>query len=252
ERAVKGEIKGNASISILMKKTHGILALTTVSVVLALSLGSVVAQDWPQWRGPARDAKAQGFSAPANWPGELKREWRVTVGQAGATPALVGNKIYVFARQGGREVVICRDAASGKEIWQQGYEALAATGPAGRHPGPRSSPIVAQGKLITYGVRGTLSCWETSGGKLAWRKDDFNGVWPRFFTASSPLLMDGVCITQLGGEENGGLIGYDLTSGDQKWKWTGDGTAYASPILLQAGGNLFIVALTAKKLVGVS
>src|SRR5262249_4145616 len=104
----------------------------------------------------------------------------------------------------------------------------------------------------TYGVRGTLSCWETSGGKLAWRKDDFNGVWPRFFTASSPLLMDGVCITQLGGEENGGLIGYDLTSGDQKWKWTGDGTAYASPILLQAGGNLFIVALTAKKLVGVS
>jgi outer membrane protein assembly factor BamB len=87
-------------------------------------------------------------------------------------------------------------------------------------------------------------------GKLLWRKDDFSGAWPKFFTASSPIITDGLCIAQLGSESNGGIVAYDLASGDQKWKWTGDGTAYASPVVLTADGARMVVTLTAKKIVG--
>lgn len=217
-----------------------------------VSVSSISAQDWPQWRGPNRDAKATWFSAPAAWPKELKRSWKVSVGQGDATPAWVGDRIYVFARQEGREVALCLEAATGKEIWRDGYDALAATGPSSRHPGPRSSPTVLDGKVITYGVRGTLSCYEAAGGKLVWRRDDFAGVWPRFFTASSPLITDGMCIAQLGGEENGGLIAYDLASGNPKWKWNGDGTAYASPLVATLGGTKAVFAMTAKKVVALA
>ncbi len=47
---------------------------------LLLSTNGVGAQDWPQWRGPNRDAKATGFKAPKSWPKELTQKWKVTVG----------------------------------------------------------------------------------------------------------------------------------------------------------------------------
>ena len=115
----------------------------------------------------------------------------------------------------------------------------------------RSSPAVGEGKVVTYGARGTLSCLDAATGKKLWRKDDF-GSWPRFFTSSSPLIVDGLCIAQLGGEDKGGIVAYDLATGDQKWKWTDDGSAYSSPALLTAGGTRMITTLTAKKMVGLS
>ena len=224
--------------------------ITAVAGLLAISTSCALAQDWPQWRGANLDAKATGFTAPKTWPKELTQKWKVTVGLGDATPALVGNKLYVFARQDADEVIRCLDTANGKELWQEKYAAQAASGPAAQHSGPRSSPAVADGKVVTIGVGGVLSCVDAVMGKLLWRKDDFSGAWPKFFTASSPIVTGGLCIAQLGGESNGGIVAYDLATGYQKWKWTGDGTAYASPSLLTVEGTKMLVTLTAKKIVG--
>jgi outer membrane protein assembly factor BamB len=224
--------------------------ITAVAGLLAISASCALAQDWPQWRGPNRDAKASGFTAPQTWPKELTQKWKATVGVGDSTPALVGNKLYVFAREGGDEVIRCLDAANGKELWQEKYAAQAVSGPATPHSGPRSSPAVADGKVLTIGVGGVLSCVDAATGKLLWRKDDFSGAWPRFYTASSPIVTSGLCIAQLGSESNGGIVAYDLATGDQKWKWTGDGTAYASPDVLTVDGTKMLVTLTAKKIVG--
>jgi outer membrane protein assembly factor BamB len=222
-----------------------------VGCVILLSPTSVGAQDWPQWRGPNRDAKAVGFNAPKTWPKELTQKWKVAVGDGVATPALVGDKLYVFTRQGADEVIRCLDAATGKELWQDKYEAQGATGPSSRFPGPRSSPTVADGKVVTLGVRGTLSCLDAATGKVVWRKDDFKGSLPSFFTSSSPMVVDGLCVAQLGGEKGGAIVAYDLATGNEKWKWTGDGTAYASPVLLTLGDAKVLVAETAAKIVAV-
>jgi len=225
--------------------------ITTVAGVLALGASCVLAQDWPQWRGANRDGKAAGFTAPKEWPKELTEKWKVTVGVGDASPAVVGNKLYVFARQGTDEFIRCLDSTNGKELWAEKYDATQVSGPAGQHSGPRSSPAVADGKVVTLGVGGVLSCVDAEKGKLLWRKDDFSGKWPRFYTASSPIITDGLCIAQLGGESSGGIVAYDLASGDQKWKWTGDGTAYASPVTLTVSGTRMVVTLTAKKIVGI-
>jgi outer membrane protein assembly factor BamB len=227
----------------------GGLLLNCVTLYLAFGLQ---AQDWPQWRGINRDAKASAFTAPQTWPKELAQKWKVNVGLGDATPALAGGKLYIFARQEGSEVTLCLNAASGKELWKDKYDTQAATEPMGRHPGPRSSPAVATGKVVTYGVRGTISCLDAATGKLLWRKekDDAIGSWPKFFTSSSPLVADGLCIAQLGGEDKGGIVAFDLASGEVKWKWTDDGTGYASPILLTVDGVKMVVALTAKNIVG--
>jgi outer membrane protein assembly factor BamB len=235
--------------------------MTTTKPVMGALLGGVLllgasgagAQDWPQWRGPNRDARAIGFKAPAAWPKELTQKWKVTVGQGVATPALVGDRLYVFTNQGGNEITRCLDAATGNEIWQDKSEARPVSGIAagrgGEFAGPRSSPTVADGKVITLGARGVLSCLDAATGKKVWRKDDIRGL-PKFYTSSSPVVVDGLCIAQLGGEGSGAIVAYDLATGNEKWKWSGDGTAYASPVLLTLGGTRMLVAETATKIVG--
>jgi outer membrane protein assembly factor BamB len=223
------------------------------AAVIAVSATCAPAQDWPQWRGANRDAKAGGFTAPKEWPKELTQKWSTPVGAGDSTPALVGSKLYVFSREGGDEVTRCLDATTGKEIWKDRYEVAAISGPAaGLHSGPRSSPTVADGKVITFGVSGTLSCLDAATGKKLWRKDDFSGQWPRFYTASSPIVTDGLCIAVLGGQSEGGIVAYDLATGDQKWKWTGDGAGYSSPEVMSVGDTKMIVTLTAKKIVGLA
>jgi outer membrane protein assembly factor BamB len=229
-----------------MKTQTAVLAIITLT-----GANCLFAQDWPQWRGANRDAKAADFKAPKTWPKDLTQKWKVVVGDGVATPALVGDKLYVFSREQGNEVTRCLTAADGKEVWQDKYESLGASGAAGGFSGPRSSPAVANGKVVTVGVRGMISCLDAATGKKLWRKDEFQ-AWPGFFPSSSPIVADGLAIAQLGGRDNGAIVAYDLASGEQKWKWSGPSPAYASPVLMNVGGAKLIIAHTESRSVAVN
>jgi len=233
-------------------KTKELWKVVIVGCVILIVANGVLAQDWPQWRGPARNGIVSDFDAPGQWPAELTQKWSVTVGFADATPALVGDKLYVSARQGDEEVTLCLNAANGKELWKDKYVAQAVTRPATPHPGPRSSPAVAEGKVVTLGVGGILSCLDAATGKLVWRKDPFPKIVPRFFTSFSPIIVDGMAIAHLGGKDNGAIIAYDLATGNEKWRWDGEGPDYGSPVLLTVEGTKQIATPTEKSIVGIS
>ncbi len=210
---------------------------------------SVVAQDWPQWRGPNRDAVAASFKTPDSWPKSLSKKWSVNVGDGVSSPSTKDGKVYVIALQDGNEVMRCLEANTGKEIWKDSYPAKAASGPASSFPGTRASPAVADDKVVAFGVDGTISCWNVSDGKLAWRNDNFKGQVPRFSTSSSPLIADETCLVEIGSDRSGGIVAFDLDSGDEKWKWTGDGASYGSPVLMSVDDTKVVVAPTAGRLV---
>jgi len=108
---------------------------------------------------------------------------------------------------------------------------------------------VAEGKVVTLGASGVVSCVDAAGGKTLWRNEKFQGV-PRFFTSTSPIVVDGMAVVQLGGSDDGTTVAFDLASGEPKWKWAGDGPGYASPVLMTADGVKQIVTLTDKRVVG--
>lgn len=189
------------------------MTVAVLGCVLLTRTARLDAQDWPQWRGPGRDGRVTGFVVPQNWPDALPRKWEAQVGTGCATPALVGDRLYVFTRQAEDEVVSCLNAGDGTQVWQDRYAAQTVTGPAGRHPGPRSSPAVADGKVVTFGVGGVVSCLDAATGSVLWRKDPFPNAVPRFFTSMSPLIVDGMVIAYVGAEKNGALIALDLTTG---------------------------------------
>ena len=130
-----------------MRKHFGVL----VSVGCLIAGWSLWAEDWPQWRGPNRDGQIR-ISEPKTWPEKLTTKWKITVGEGYASPLVAGGRILQFARQGDEEVTRCLDPKDGKELWSDKYAAAGATGPAAQHAGPRSSPTVAGGKVVTLGV----------------------------------------------------------------------------------------------------
>jgi outer membrane protein assembly factor BamB len=229
------------------------------AIIAAVILGGascVLAQDWPQWRGPNRDGKLSGFVAPQNWPKELTQKWKVTVGIGDSSPALVGNRLYAFGRQEANEVVRCIDAVSGKVLWQEIYPAqFVVTGVSARHPGTRSSPVVADGRLCVLGVGGILSCLDAATGRVLWRKQsaaDYLDTAYQFESSTSPIVVDGMCVVYLGGKGQGSLIAFDLVSGRAKWKYSGDAPAPSSPVVMTVEGTRQIVTINEKQVIGVS
>lgn len=234
-------------------KTKDLLKAVIVGCVILISAGSVLAQDWPQWRGSNRDGKVSKFAMPEKWPAELTQKWKVTVGVGtDSTPALVGDRLFVFTRQGGDEVILCLDAGTGEEKWRNNYEAEAKTSADRSHPGPRSSPTVANGMVVTFGISGTLSCLDAATGNLKWRKNDFPGALPRFNTAMSPIISDDLCVGQFGGQGNAAVVAYSLGTGEQKWKWDSPGASHSSPNVMTVEGRKMVVVMTANNVVGIN
>ena len=231
---------------------RSIVEIILMVALLATIPADSLAQDWPQFRGENRDSKVTGFKAPASWPAELTQVWKVQVGTGDATPVLVGKKIYMNTRQGTDEVILCVDAATGKELWRNQYPSIAVTGPAGSHPGPRGTPAVSDGKVVTFGAAGILSCLNAETGKVLWRKENPGNLAPQFFTGMSPLIADNMCIAHLGTKDKGEIVAYDLNTGNEKWKWTGDGPSYASPSVMTTGGKKLVVVQTEKNLLALN
>jgi outer membrane protein assembly factor BamB len=49
----------------------------------------------------------------------------------------------------------------------------------------------------------------------------------------------------------GALTAFDLVSGAEQWKWTGDGPGYGSPVITEVAGTRQLVTITQGKVVGV-
>ena len=229
--------------------------------MLLLLLGALLpvasAEDWPQWRGPHRDGVLNSADAPASWPERLQVRWKLTVGEGHASPILSGGKIFVFTRQQGKEVASSIDPASGKVLWQESYPAPYTMNPAAEQhgEGPKSTPVLQDGKLFTLGISGILTCWDGATVGVRWRKEfskQYRQTSPLYGTAMSPVVDGGLLIAHVGGNDDGALTAFDAGSGEVKWQWKGDGPAYASPIVADIGGTRQAITETQNNMVGIS
>ena len=119
-----------------------------------VALGAVaLAQDYPQWRGAARDGSVT-FTEPAVWPDTLTRRWRVAVGEGYSTPLLISNTLYTFSRLGDTEALTALDAATGAKRWTTSYPApFTPSKPAAAHgAGPKATPVFHDGRIFTLGI----------------------------------------------------------------------------------------------------
>jgi outer membrane protein assembly factor BamB len=229
--------------------------LTTI-VVAVLAGATSASSEWAQWRGPNRDAAVAadgGWSRPN---AALTRQWRVEVGSGQSSPVVSGRTAFLFTREEGHEVARAIDIESGRVRWRQGYPAAYEVypGAASYGSGPRSTPVVRDGRLFTFGISGILTAFDADSGRVLWQKDfagRFPASAPPFGTSMSPLVAGGLLVVHAGGHDGGALIGFDPATGAEKWTLQGDGPSYSSPILATLGGQEQLVIQVHRKVLGV-
>lgn len=218
---------------------------------------ALASEPWPGWRGPQRDGHVAGFALPKVWPQELKAVWNVEVGEGHSSPLVEGDRVFVFSRQNDKEVVRALKLDGGQELWSQSYPApYSMNSYATSHgKGPKSTPVLAQGRLFTLGICGILSAWEAESGKPLWQHEysrQYKHTAPLYGTAMSPAVEQGLLIAHVGGHGQGALTAFDMETGKPKWQWGGDGPGYTSPILATLAGIRQIVTQSQDRTIGVS
>jgi outer membrane protein assembly factor BamB len=227
----------------------------SVFFALAFLASSAHADDWPQWLGPHRDSiwRESGIleKFPAGGPRVL---WRAAIGGGYSGPAVAKGRIFLTDRElatgvnnpsdpfqrgiiQGFERVLCFDEATGKLVWQYQYECPYSMSYAA---GPRSNPLVSDGKIYTLGGEGNLICLEADSGKPLWQRDlkrDFNAKTPTWGFAGQ-LLLDGDKLFVLAGGENATIVAFDQNTGKDLWRaLNAREPGYSSPIMFGSGAS---------------
>ena len=139
----------------------------TLAIGLALRRPATAPADWPQWRGPAPRRPGGAAGASRRWPKALTPGWKATVGLGHASPVVAGDRVFVFAREGQDEVASAYDLATGRRLWRQAYAGALHDEPRRDRrtaPGPSRRRWCGGGRLYTFGISGTLSCFDAAYG----------------------------------------------------------------------------------------
>jgi outer membrane protein assembly factor BamB len=231
-----------------------VLGLGLVAPTVADSPEPKVSADWPQWRGPKRDAVSGEKGLLQKWPKNgPKLLWKAKdLGQAYSSVVVVGNRIWTMGDRNGKQLVLCLDAAKqGKELW---------TAEVGRpwNDGARSTPTVDGKLLYALGTHGDLVCLESATGKEKWRKNfgkDFKGrMMSGWGYCESPLVDGDKLICTPGGDE-AALVALEKKTGKELWRAPvkgAGGAGYASPVVAEVKGVRMYITWLGSALVGVS
>lgn len=212
------------------------------------------ADDWPQWLGPKRDGVWREKGILAKFPeGGPKVRWRTSIGAGYAGPAVAAGKVVItdwildpgsknpanpFQRSpvAGTERILCLDEANGKVLWQHEYpSAYKVSYPAG----PRTTPVIAGGKVFTLGTMGDLVCLDLQKGKVLWSKNflkDYSAPVPLWGFAAHPLL-DGDKLICLVGGEGSLTVAFHKDTGKELWRsLSAKEPGYCPPMIYEVGG----------------
>ena len=236
------------------RSTHARLFLIFVFVsTTGIPASVLIADDWSQWRGPARDGVWTETNVNTTLPnGQMPLEWSVPIGSGYCGPTVAGGRVFVMDRQADNrkqlERVLCLDADTGDLLWEHSYEA---TYEIGYTAGPRASITIHEGMAYSVGAMGHFFCFDAETGEVIW-KYDLNQTYqirmPIWGIAAAPLIYDDMVIQQVGGADGACMVAFDRKTGVERWRALDEVAGYSSPIIIQQAGQDAVVCWTGESL----
>ena len=234
-------------------------------LALLIGLAGPSVADWPQWRGPNRDARSSDRGLLREWPaGGPPLLWRTSgLGVGYASLAVTGGRIFTLGDLGDDQFVIAL-SEGGELQWKSKI------GPAWKdqYGGPRGTPTVDGGRVYAIGTEGDLVCLSAESGERVWHRSlpaDFGGTvmfaGERYdWKFSESPLVDGDRVIVTPGTPEAALVALDRKTGKEIWRTAIphlgergiDGAGYASVVISQGGGVRQYVQLLGRGLVGVA
>lgn len=205
------------------------------------------AEDWPQLLGPTRNGVYTGSDLAASLQeGGPALVWKRDVGQGFSAPVVSQGRLILFHRVGNREIVEAMDAKTGKKIWAFDYP-TAYRDDFGFDEGPRAAPVIAAGRVYTFGAEGVLHALYFSTGRKLWSvatREKFGAGKGFFGSASGPLAEGDRVLVNVGGPNGAGIAAFEAETGKILWTATSDEGSYSAPVAATIGGARHALFLT--------
>jgi outer membrane protein assembly factor BamB len=213
-------------------------------------------RDWPEWLGAKRDGVWRETGLVSRFPpGGPKALWRTPLGTGYSGPAVADGRVYVMDRQRaidangkpvrptragipGKERILCLGAADGKLIWKNEYDCPYTVS----YPsGPRTTPLVREGRVYTLGAMGDLRCLDAATGKVQWARQlvkDYHLDGPPVWGFAAHPLLRGDLLYCLVGGEGSAVVAFHKDTGKEVWKaLTSEEVGYSPPAICEMGGK---------------
>jgi outer membrane protein assembly factor BamB len=226
--------------------------------------------DWPCFLGPTADSKSTETGILTRWPtAGPPLVWQLELGSGYCMPTIADGRLFQFDRVEGSARLRALDRRTAKVLWTFEYPSDF-TDLYGYDNGPRSSPVVSDGRVYTFGAEGMLHCLDAATGKLVWKVDtaaEFGVIQNFFGVGSTPVVEGELLLVQIGGspeeskrvppgrlnlvESNGtGIVAFDKKTGTVRYKIINELASYATPKLATIAGRRWCFLFARGGLVG--
>jgi outer membrane protein assembly factor BamB len=228
-------------------------AALVAGLALAVCAASAQAQ-CKQWGGEKQDFIVESQGLATSWPESgPPKLWSRDLGEGYSGVLADNGTLYTLYRKGDDDVVCALKADTGETVWEHQYAAPAAPGhEMSFTAGPRSTPLLVDGRLYTVSVNGMMHCLDAKSGAVQWKHDlwkDYNGSVLNHGYSNSPLGYKHMVIVPVGGEGNA-VMAFDQKSGDVVWKQHNFKNSYSSPRLIKVDGEDQLALFMAKEIIG--
>lgn len=217
----------------------------------ALCAVSAHGEDWLQWRGAQRDGVWRESGIIESIPPEgLKELWRVPIGAGFSSPVIAQNRVFVtdslVTRTNAQENIRCLNADTGAAIWTYRYPVVYPEyGADPDHPfGPIATPVVAGGKIYTYGRMSHLFCLDAATGDVLWSHNlpkEIQATEDLRGPNTSPIVEGNLVVVAFAKSPQISMIAFDKDSGRQVWEALDEIPSNTSPIVADFAGRRQLV-----------
>jgi len=230
--------------------------------IALMACSSGYSADWPRWRGPEGTGHVpNGASVPETLSEETNVLWRTDVGNGLGSPVVAGGIVFYLDNQGDMEVVHAVEADAGDPVWSAPVDKVFKD--AQSPPGPRSTPLVDDGRVFVLSCRGEFQCLDAAQGGMIWRihfVDDLGAVFQgetgsasgasRHGNTGSPFIDGDRMFVDVGGRTGASVVCFDKETGRVIWKSQSDIAGHGGPVVATIKGVKQVISFTASGVLG--
>lgn len=207
-------------------------------IVFVIAAGAAHADDWPQWRGPARNGISAEGGWVDTWPADGPRIlWKAEVGIGFSSFTVANGRAYTIGHANETDTVFCLDADKGQVIWYHPYPSE--LGDKFFEGGPTSTPTVDGDRVYSISKWGDLFCFNAASGKILWSNNvakESGAPIPSWGFGGSPLIQGDLLLLNIG--EAG--LALNKTTGGLVWKSAPVECGYTTPLPIPGDGGLVL------------
>ena len=201
--------------------------------LLLLSV-SVLAQDWPEFRGPGGQGHSTERGLPLTWSETKNVKWKVALpGKGWSSPAIQGERIWLTTEADKALRLLCVNRNTGALLHNIELFRLKSAGALhAKNSLASPTPLLEGDKVyVHFGAHGTACL--TQAGEIVWKtKLDYDNG--QHGPGGSPVLYDDLLIVNCDGQSTQYVVALDKATGKQRWRKYREGAqAYATPLVVR-------------------